>query len=130
MNKKILIVDDDLDIVEVIKMILLSHQYQVTHFEDTANLLERVRKEKPDLIILDVMFPENPSEGVEACRALKRDHELKKIPVVILSAINEKYQMAFSNKERDQDFLPCDNFLEKPIDDTLLLKTVKDLIES
>jgi len=92
------------------------------------NLIERIRASQPDLILLDVMFPENPSQGFDSCRELKNDPELKGIPVVILSAINEKYQLGFSQKECDPDFLPAEAFLEKPVDDGKLLETISGLL--
>ena len=68
----ILIVDDDLDIIDSLKMILEANGHQVSVKTDTDNLVESVMQALPDLIILDIIFPENPNAGFAAARELHK----------------------------------------------------------
>lgn len=128
MPKKVFIIDDDHDMVDSLTMVLSAEGYEVGASFSARDALEKVCKLKPDLIILDVMFPENPSEGFELARKLHGDSTAGKIPVVILSAINERFNLGFSEKDRDDSWLPVKNFIEKPVVPDKLLKVVRELI--
>ena len=129
-KKKILIIDDDRDIVDSMTIVLKKNDYEVTAQHDDEKVVEHVSRLKPDLIILDVMFPENPSSGFNIARELKDNTELKKIPILMLSAINERgiFVGKFSNKDLDDSFLPVNSFLEKPIKPATLLERVSSLL--
>jgi CheY-like chemotaxis protein len=75
------------------------------------------------------MFPENPSEGFDIARDLKRRDELKKVPIIVLSAINERYRLGFSSKDIDSEWLPVDEFIEKPIEPDNFLTVVKRYVD-
>jgi CheY-like chemotaxis protein len=126
--KKVLIIDDDRDMVESLKMILEAHGYGVEALYSAADGVKKVKAAKPDLIILDVMFPENPSEGFDLARELRKDKVAGKIPVIILSAINERFKLGFSDKDRDEAWLPVARFAEKPIEPAKLAQMVKELL--
>ena len=128
--KKIYIIDDDRDIIESVSMILESEGYETGHQLDENNVVENVTAFGPDLIILDVMFPENESAGFDIAREIKGAEAIKDIPIVMLSAINDKGQYAgtFSNRDRDDSFLPVSEFIEKPISPADLLKKAAELI--
>jgi DNA-binding response OmpR family regulator len=129
--KKIYIIDDDRDIVESLSIVLKSNGYEVSAQYDDENVVKNVIKYNPDLIILDVMFPENSSAGFNIARDLKKDTKSKNIPVIMLSAINERgsYAGRFSNEDADKDWLPIDMYLDKPVQPVELLKKVKSLLE-
>ncbi|MBM3183558.1 MAG: response regulator, partial [Chloroflexi bacterium] len=78
---KVLLVDDDKDFVEATKMVLESKPYEVLVAYNGDEGLEKARKEKPDLIILDIIMP--VKDGFTAAEQLKNDPELKKIPVIM-----------------------------------------------
>jgi CheY-like chemotaxis protein len=126
----ILIVDDDLDIIDSLKMILESNGHQVSVKTDTDNLVESVRKAAPDLIILDIIFPEDPNAGFTAARELHRSNEAKDIPVLLLSAVNQQSNMSFGFSDTDisEDFMPVKGFIEKPVEPAVLLAKVKELL--
>jgi len=113
--KKIYIIDDDRDIVESIKIVLESEEYEVAAQYDEVNSIENISNFGPDLIILDVMFPENESAGFDIARDIKSCDAIKDIPIIMLSAINEKgiYAGTFSNQDKDDSFLPVSEFVEK-----------------
>lgn len=81
---KILLVDDDEDFVEATKLVLESKPYEVIVAQDGDEGLAKARKEKPDLIILDVIMP--VKDGFSAAEQLKKDTELQKIPVIMLTS--------------------------------------------
>ena len=126
----ILIIDDDLDIIDSLKMILESNGHQISVKTDTDNLLESIRQVNPDLIILDIIFPEDPNAGFAAARELHKNDESKSIPVLLLSAVNQQSNMSFGFSETDisEDFMPVQGFIEKPVEPSVLLAKVTELL--
>jgi two-component system alkaline phosphatase synthesis response regulator PhoP len=130
MPKKVFIIDDDRDMVDSLTMVLEGHGYGVEATYTASDAMEKVRVSKPDLIILDVMFPENSSEGFDLARKLHQDDIAGKIPIIMLSAINVRFNLGFSEKDRDETWLPVTHFIEKPVVPEKLIKMVKDTIGS
>jgi CheY-like chemotaxis protein len=130
--KSVYIVDDDRDIVDSISIVLKSAGYKVGFQNDEEKLIDNVVSFKPDVIILDVIFPENNSAGFDMSRLLKSNEKTKSIPILMLSAVNEKggYGFTFSNNDRDDAFLPVEEFVEKPIAPNELLKKVAEMTGS
>ncbi|MBI5966421.1 MAG: response regulator [Deltaproteobacteria bacterium] len=130
---KILIVDDDPDIVEAMKMTLEANNYKVYAAANGTECLRQVKAVNPDLIILDVMM-DTITEGFQVSYQLRNPDPkseyapYSKIPILILTAIVEKKHMKFSTKT-DGDFLPVDDFVEKPIRPQVLLEKVKNLLK-
>ena len=126
----ILIIDDDPDIIDSLKMILESDNHQVSIKTDTDDLLETIRQAAPDLIILDIIFPEDPNAGFTAARELHKNDEVKHIPVLLLSAVNQQSNMSFGFSETDisDDFMPVEGFIEKPVEPATLLSKVNELL--
>ncbi|MEO5346055.1 MAG: response regulator [Magnetococcus sp. YQC-9] len=127
---KILLIDDDQDITDNLSMILESQGYQVTVKGDTNRLLEEVRALRPDLIILDIMLPEDAQAGFKAARLLNQDAELGRIPVLILSAVNQRSNLSFGFSDNDisPDFMPVEAFLDKPVEPKVLLEKIERLL--
>ena len=130
---KILIVDDDPDIVEALKMTLEANHYQVYTAANGTEGLNQVKAVEPDLIILDVMM-DTITEGFQVSYQLRNPDPKSeytpyaKIPILMLTAIVEKKSMKFST-QKDGDFLPVDDFVEKPIRPQALLEKVKKLLK-
>lgn len=129
---KILIVDDDPDIVEALKMTLEANHYKVHTAANGTEGLKQVKAVNPDLIILDVMM-DTITEGFQVSYQLRNPDpnseyaKYSKIPILMLTAIVEKKRMKFST-QADGDFLPVDDFVEKPIRPQVLLEKVKKLL--
>lgn len=81
---RVLVVDDDPVILQLVRLNLELEGHQVTEAEDGSAALERARESRPDVVVLDVMLPE--IDGYEVCRRLREDPETAGIPVVLLSA--------------------------------------------
>jgi CheY-like chemotaxis protein len=127
-SKKIFVVDDDQDILDSLELILTHHGYEVTTSVSTKKAVEIAVSDKPDLVIMDVMFPENSSEGFELAREFNKNDQLRKIPIVMLSAVNARFKLGFSNRDRGEDWLPVAEFMEKPIEPSKLLEIVERLL--
>ena len=130
--KKILIIDDDMDMVDAIRIVLEGHNFLVAAYNDIENAVERIKSESPDLLILDVMFPENVSGGFEIARKIRKENSLKKLPVIIFSAVNEQFKLGFMKFTQDnisEDFMPVNDFLEKPLNSDVLLEKVNHFLK-
>jgi CheY-like chemotaxis protein len=132
-NPKILIIDDDPDIVEAMRMPLEANAYEVISAKSGKEGLQKVKDEVPDLIILDVMM-ETETEGFHVTYKLRSEEseseykEYKNIPILMLTAISSKTGMKFS-LEKDEEFLQVDDFVEKPIQPKELLEKVSKLLK-
>lgn len=128
--KRIYIVDDDRNIVESLSIVLKSKGYEVASQNDEENLVPNVRNFNPDLIILDVMFPEDDGAGFGMARLLRKNSQTESIPILMLSAVNERgiYPGKFSNQDRDESWLPVNEFVEKPIKPNELLEKVEKML--
>jgi CheY-like chemotaxis protein len=129
--KKIYIIDDDRDVVESMSMVLKANGYEISAQYNDENVIENVLKYNPDLIILDVMFPENNSAGFEIARDIKGNNKLINIPIIMLSAVNEKgiYVGRLTSQDINESWLPVNIFLDKPVQPKELLLQVKSLLD-
>ena len=119
-KKRILIVDDEPDLVETIQVSLELEDYECLLAYDGFRGFERAQKEKPDLIILDVMLP--GMNGYKVCRLLKFDEKFKHIPIIMLTAeAQEKDRL--TGKETGADF-----YMTKPFSADKLLAKVKEYL--
>jgi len=127
---KILIIDDDQDIVDNLSLVLTANGHQVESRSNTDDLLQEVTRADPDLIILDVIFPEDPQAGFKAARLLSKNPRLGRIPILLLSAVNQRSNLAFSLSDSDisDDFMPVGAFVDKPVRPDDLLAKVDDLL--
>jgi len=116
------VVDDEPDIVEVIKQRLQGAGFEILIAEDGYKGLELARKEKPDLIILDLMLPK--IEGYKVCRMLKFDKEFSYIPIIILTARSQPVEEEIGYSTG------ANLYLTKPFDGSLLVEKVKELLKS
>lgn len=126
-QSKILVVDDDKDHVETVKTILESESYQVVAAYDENECIEKVKQENPDLILLDVMMDQIDG-GFGVCQTLKNDPQYERIPILMLTGVTEATGFEFS-PDTDQEFLPADDFVSKPVDPTDLLERVRRLLD-
>ena len=125
----ILIIDDDEDFAVAIATALRDTGYDVQIELDIQSAEKSMNKRQPDLIILDVMFPENNSAGFELARKMKHYNEkLKDIPILMLTAVNEKFPLGFSSNDIDEYWFPVEDFLEKPIDLDMLKEKVSQIL--
>lgn len=128
-NAKIMIVDDDPDYIDVVKTILEREQYTVVTAGDKTEGMEKIRAEKPDLAILDVMM-NAWQDGFEMSRQLKKDPQFKNMPLLMLTAVENRTGIGFKSTAGDPTWLPVDVFLDKPVEPDVLLSEVKKLLSN
>ena len=125
----VMIVDDDHDFATATAMVLKSRGHEVQIELTTGQALSDMQKRAPDLVILDVMFPEDSSAGFKVAREMRQEHTgLRRTPILILSAINCRFAIGFSRRDIDDVWLPVDDFLDKPVDLDILASKVSDLL--
>ncbi len=129
MSKKVLVVDDDPDVVTFNVTIVEELGYTPLVAKNGEEGLKIVKEEKPDLVILDVLMPRQ--SGIRLYRELKTDESLGQIPVIMLSAIAEKTFLRSQKAltEFGEDKIPePEIYLEKPIEPEELGKIIKDTL--
>jgi len=119
----VLVVDDDPDLVEAVSMKLESQDYRVAKAYDGAEAWDRIKEEKPALVILDVMMPKK--DGYTVCDELKKNPEYEDVAVVLLTAVGRAVE---STRYTHQDGMAtmADDFIPKPIDLDKLMSIVKE----
>jgi CheY-like chemotaxis protein len=122
--KKILIVDDDRDVYESMKIVLEAEGYAVDWATNGTEAIEKAKAGKPDLMILDVMM-NTDDEGFQVSYRMRQDPELLHVPIVMVTSVGTKTGFSF-DRNRDQDFLPVNEFLEKPVDPKVLIDKVRE----
>ena len=126
-NAKILIVDDDPDFTMALKVTFENQRYTVVTAADRMEGMEKVRGDKPDLIILDVMMA-TWEDGFEMARELKKDSQFKNIPILMLTAVKGRTGIDFKSTAGDPTWCPVDGFLDKPTEPDVLLAKVEELL--
>ncbi len=120
-KKKILIIDDEPDILELLVLRLEANGYEVTSATDGQKGLDKARNENPDLIILDLMLPS--IDGYKVCRMLKFDERFKKIPIVLFTARTQEADMKLGQE------VGADAYITKPFEPNILLSKVAELLK-
>ena len=119
-KKRILVVDDEEDILNVLRFRLEANNYEVLVASDGQEGLNKARSEKPDLMILDLMLPK--LDGYKVCRMLKFDEAYKAIPIIIFTARAQK---------KDEELgleMGADAYISKPFEPEILLGKIKELL--
>ena len=124
---KILIVDDDVDFVESTKIILESKPYEVIVAHEGDEGIRKAREEKPDLILLDVIMP--TKDGFTAAEQLKKEPELSKIPVLMLTAFSSKRGETTIPVSRGYT-LDVEDYIEKPVSPEELLARIERYLDT
>jgi two-component system alkaline phosphatase synthesis response regulator PhoP len=121
MAKKILIVDDEKDIVDLVSYNLEKEGYKCYTAYDGEQALEKARDKKPDLILLDIMMPK--LDGIETCRRIKEDPELNQTYIAFLTARSEEYS------ELAGFDVGADDYITKPIKPRVLISRIKAILK-
>lgn len=119
-NIKILLVDDEADILEIISYNLSAQGYDVSTANNGLKAIKKAKKEKPDLIIMDVMMPE--MDGIEACEHIRKIPELQNTLVAFLTARGEDYSQVAGFEAG------ADDYITKPIKPKVLVSKIKSLL--
>lgn len=121
---RIEIIDDDLELAEDLAVILRNAGHQVGVRDGTEGAVRDLVSARPDLLILDVMFPENPAGGFDLAREIRGTPEIGDLPIILLTSINQEFPMDFSTRDIDPEWMPVQDFAEKPVSAKVLLEKV------
>ena len=122
-EKTILVIDDDIDLVEIIRVTLENQGFRVIDAQNGDRGLELARSGKPDLILLDVMMG-TVDEGLQVAYQLRNDPGTREIPIIMLTAVGDQTGFEF-DPGKDGEFLPVDEFLEKPVSPRKLVDLIR-----
>ncbi|MCX5701186.1 MAG: response regulator [Candidatus Omnitrophica bacterium] len=120
-NKKILVVDDEPDLVAFVKLRLEAHNYSVVTAKDGKEALSVFDKENPDLVLLDILMPK--IDGLKVCQTIRKDPSKARIPIIMLTA-----------KDRSDDIhkakeVGANGYIVKPFEAATLLFEIKSLLD-
>lgn len=119
---RILVVDDDPDVVEACRLFLEKEKHTVTAAYNRTEGMEAVKSERPELLVLDVIM-EQPDDGIAMAQELRRTGF--EAPILMLTSLSKVTGMAYA---KDDDTVPVDAFLEKPVDGATLTGKVNQLL--
>lgn len=128
-TKRILILDDEPDIITYFEILLNDHGYQTSSAQDGIDGLAKARSEHPDLITLDISMPKK--SGVRFYRELKSDPVLRNIPVVVVTAVTDDAGVPYAFKEfirGDADFPAPEGYVPKPVEQDKFLDVIERVL--
>ncbi|HUV00867.1 MAG TPA: response regulator [Bacteroidales bacterium] len=129
-KSKILIIEDDTDLVAALKILLETKDYQVITAYDPEEGSKKLSQERPDLIILDVMFgSKGESMGFDFAQKIRYEKQSADIPILMLTAINAEKPFFSFSPDTDGEYLPVDSFIDKPVQIEELYKKVEELLK-
>ena len=123
---KALIIDDDADLVEALKIVLESRGFEVTSAPEGESGYRKAEEIRPDVIILDVMM-KTKDQGFQVSYRLKQNPSLSHIPILMLTSVGKETGFVFSKD--DEDYLIADDLAQKPISPSELISKVEKLVK-
>ena len=127
-QERILLIDDDPSFLEITGAILRRFGYEVLSANNTADGLQYIETEKPDLLILDIMMA-TIDEGLQFAVKLRQDEALHRLPIIIVSAQPDTEKGYSRSLEDDMDWIAADIFMEKPVDPQALKHNIELLLK-
>jgi len=128
---KILVIDDDPDFVDAVTPILQSALYDVISAANPAEGKEKILKEQPDLILLDIMM-DSLFDGFSLCHNIKTAKEFKEVkdtPIIFVSAVKEMTGSRFQFKGEEQGLIGPDDYIDKPVKPDDLIARIEGLLK-
>jgi CheY-like chemotaxis protein len=128
MGKLIVLVDDDRDFLEINRGLLEARGYRVACFQDPEEALYSLKRERPDLVVTDLMM-KNLDSGFSLARAIKSERELAGIPVILVTAAASQRGFDFNPRTREElAAMNAEAFFDKPVAPEALLAKVEELL--
>jgi CheY-like chemotaxis protein len=124
---KIVMVDDNTDFLFTMQTFLQKNGFEVHTAADGQKGIDLIKKERPDLILLDIMM-ETLFSGFEVCKAVRSDDDLKHIPIIGISAMADELEINYSQWP-DYEYFRPDSFLDKPVDKQRLLQLIPEVLK-
>ncbi len=134
-SARILVVDDDPDIVESLRLILESQSYEVLSAASAEEAFEKIQAHRPDLVLLDIMMPEG-TEGFQLVWRVRNElpEDVADVPIIIVTAIHNYTDLRFYPEQSDGtygpgEYLPVQGFIDKPVEPAELLAKVGQALQ-
>ncbi len=118
-NKKVIIFDDEGDLLKVTQVILESRGFDVVAYDSSRNAIENIKKEKPDLILLDIFMPYK--DGYQVCDEVRCDQEIKDIPIIVCTAQTVEKGLI----DKAHEFYGANDYIVKPFEIDELIEKIK-----
>ena len=126
-NLKIVMIDDNMDFLFTMETFLQRNGFEVQTADDGQKGIDLIKKERPDLILLDIMM-ETLFSGFEVCKQVRADEDLRYIPIIGISAMGDELDINYSQWP-DYEYFRPDTFMEKPVDKQRLLQLIPEVIQ-
>jgi CheY-like chemotaxis protein len=126
---RITLIDDDVELADNTAALIRQEGHQVTVLNTTENAVRKLIEDMPDFVILDVMFPDNPVAGFDLARQIRRTKATRELPIILLTGLNQQFPMDFSAKDIDPDWMPVQDFVEKPVKIPVLMEKMNRLLK-
>jgi DNA-binding response OmpR family regulator len=123
---KILMIDDDKDLQEATRIVLEKHNFEVVSAYDPEDGLKKVQSERPDLVILDVLMP-NDYEGFKVAREIREKLNMRKLPIILLTAVHGEKKVPYRFAPHEE-WLPVDFFFDKPVKPDVLVTKINEML--
>ncbi len=123
-----MIIDDDTGLAEDMSVFLKIMGHSVMTSDSMDGAIEKLIAFGPDLLILDVMFPENPVAGFDLARRIRRTKEISKLPIILTTGMNQHFPSEFSSDDIDPNWMPVQDFMEKPVNFKKLIGRIDRLL--
>jgi DNA-binding response OmpR family regulator len=123
---KILVIDDEPDFLLAVQMVLEANDFEMETATTPEEGINKVLSAKPDLVILDVMMPTG-YEGFDVAREIREKHRLIELPILMLTSIHRSKKVPYRFAP-DEEYLPVDVFLDKPIEPEALVDTIREML--
>jgi len=123
---KILVIDDDADFRLAVQMVLEAHDFEMEEAATPDEGIGKILSVEPDLVILDVMMPTD-YEGFDVAREIREKHKLIDLPILMLTNVHSVKKVPYRFAP-DEDYLPVDVFLDKPIEPEQLVATIQEML--
>lgn len=124
---KIMVVDDDPGIRDSLQTILSSRRFNVITAADRTEGMDKIKTEKPDLLILDIMMS-SWLDGLDMSKTLKKDPQFRDMPILMLTGVKEKTTFDFRPRTGGPDWCSVDAYLDKPVEPDVLLVEIEKLL--
>jgi len=123
-----MIIDDDAEFAGNFATFLEKDGHNVTILDSTEGATGVLAESKPDMLVLDVMFPESPAAGFDLARKIRKTEEIKDLPILMLTGVNQEFPMDFSSGDIDPDWLPVEDFVEKNSAPDVIVSKIQELL--
>jgi len=124
----ILIVDDEQNLAENLAAILNNEGFEARTADLSEEVVDTLIANPPDLVLLDVMAPEEPSAGFIIARKIRATEAIAKLPIIMLTGVNQAFPADFSDKDIDGDWMPVQAFMEKPANPATLIPKIREVL--